>query len=89
LPARRPSVSSPSSARGDGSRDQEDNRPPSVQSSDATRGLGIDPGAETPAPGKEAMAKLNQIIAVSIWQIYGICALTVLILTRGSAELSH
>ncbi|KAE8556145.1 hypothetical protein EYB25_000845 [Talaromyces marneffei] len=63
LPARRPSVSAQSSARGDGSRDQDDNLPPSVQSSDATRGLGIDPGSDTPAPGKEAMAKLNQIIA--------------------------
>ncbi|RAO71998.1 uncharacterized protein BHQ10_008010 [Talaromyces amestolkiae] len=63
LPARRPSVSSPSSARADTSRDQDDNRPPSVQLSDATRGLGIDAGAEVSAPAKEAMAKLSQVIA--------------------------
>ncbi|EED23367.1 autophagy protein Atg13, putative [Talaromyces stipitatus ATCC 10500] len=63
FPARQPSVSSPSSARGDGSRDPDDNRASSMQSSDTTRGLGIDSGADAPAPGKEAMAKLNQIIA--------------------------
>lgn len=81
LPASRPSVSSPSSVRADASRDQDDNRPPSVQSSDATRGLGIDPGADASAPGKEAMAKLNQIIAVSPWPIYREGALLVLRLT--------
>lgn len=88
LPARRQSVSSPSSARADTLRDQDGNRPPSVQSSDATRGLGIDPGADTPAPAKEAMAKLNQIIAVSLWRIYG-CAPLVLLLTQPSIELPH
>jgi autophagy-related protein 13 len=35
------------------------------------------------------MAKLNQIIAVSLWRIYGDCALAVLLLTRGALQNYH
>lgn len=35
------------------------------------------------------MAKLNQIIAVSIWRIYGGCALAVLLLTRDCLQNYH
>lgn len=44
-------------------RAQDEDRQPSGQALDTTRGLGIDAGTDTAAPGKEAMAKLNQIIS--------------------------
>lgn len=52
-------------------RSQDDDRPASGQASDTTRGLGIDAGTDTTAPGKEAMAKLNQIISVRFLGVHG------------------
>ncbi|KAH8704952.1 putative autophagy protein Atg13 [Talaromyces proteolyticus] len=63
MPARQPGQRLSGLARDDVPRDQDDDRPPSGAALDTTRGLGIDPGAEAAAPGKEAMARLNQIIS--------------------------
>ncbi|KAJ5619876.1 Autophagy-related protein 13 [Penicillium lagena] len=74
VPSPTPNVSSrPTSARADDLRDQEPTTPSSPTAdirTNLTKGLGIEAGSESAdqvqrnaAPGKEAMAKLNQIIS--------------------------